>query len=141
MKKLLIALLILSSCSSRNDVRIDDNHVEKLAKDFMEKAVIPKMKDPKPFEVSGSKVIIRRVGDEINDYRYQYEHLSFSAFDSAENKKKLDSIIKVSKDPNAIVNITVNVAYKTKYKKGDIVTDSIKLGYDPVKDKVSYWPF
>lgn len=141
MKKILIALLIFSSCSDRNDMKIDNDHVEKLAKDFMEKTVIPTMKEPKPFEVAGSKVIIRRVGDEINDYRYQYDHLSFSAFDSAENKKKLDSIIRLSKDPDAIVNITVNVAYKTKYKRGDIVTDSIKLGYDPVKDKVSYFPF
>jgi hypothetical protein len=141
MKKLLIALIIFSSCNDRRDIKVDNDHVGKLAKDFMEKTVIPTMKDPKPFEVSGSKVIIRRVGDEINDYRYQYEHLSFSAFDSTENKRKLDSIIKVSKDPDKIVNITVNVAYKTKYKKGNIVTDSIKLGYNPVNDKVSYWPF
>lgn len=141
MKKLLIALIIFSSCSDGNNSKIDNDHIEKLAKDFMETTVIPKMKDPKPFEVSGSKVIIRRVGDEINDYRYQYDHLSFSEFDSTENKKKLDSIIKVSKDPDAIVNITVNVAYKTKYKRGDIVTDSIKLRYDPMKDNVSYFPF
>ena len=141
MKKLLIALIIFSSCNDRREIKIDNDHVGKLAKDFMEKTVIPTMKDPKPFDVSGSKVIIRRVGDEINDYRYQYEHLSFSAFDSTENKRKLDSIIKVSKDPDKIVNITVNVAYRTKYKKGNIVTDSIKLGYNPVNDKISYWPF
>lgn len=141
MKKLLIALLIFSACNDRSDLKVDNDHVEKLAKDFMEKTVIPTMKDPKPFEISGSKVIIRRVADKINDYRYQYDHLSFNAFDSAENKRKLDSVIEVSKDPGAIENITVNVAYKTKYKGGDIVTDSIKLGYDSVKDKISFWPF
>jgi|SRR6185437_4683851 len=141
MKKLLFALLIFSACNDRSDLNIDNDHVEKLAKVFMEKTVIPTMKDPKPFEVSGSKVIIRRMGDKISDYRYQYDRLSFNAFDSNENKRKLDSVIKVCKDPDAIENITVNVAYKTKYQRGDIVTDSIKLGYDPVKDKISYWPF
>lgn len=141
MKKLLIALLIFSACNDRSDLKIDNDHVEKLAKDFMENTVIPTMKDPKPFEVSGSKVIIRRVGDKISDYRYQYDRLSFNAFDSTENRRKLDSVIKVSKDPGAIENITVNVAYKTKYKRGGIVTDSIKLGYNPVEDKISYWPF
>ena len=82
------------------------------------------------------RIVIR-----FDDYRYQYCHLSFSAFDSAENKRKLDSVIEVSKDPGAIENITVNVAYKTKYKRGDIAANSIKLGYDPVKEKISYWPF
>jgi hypothetical protein len=141
MKKLLIIVILFASCNNKNNYQIDDSHVEELAKNFMENIVIPKMKDPKPYEVTGSKVIIRRVADKINDYRYQYDHLSFSSFDSAENKQRLDSVIRVSKDPEAIINITVDVAYKTKYKRGDIVTDSIKLGYDPVKDKISYFPF
>jgi hypothetical protein len=33
------------------------------------------------------------------------------------------------------------VAYKTKTIVGKIVTDSIKLGYNPDKDIITVWPF
>jgi Na+/phosphate symporter len=115
--------------------------VEKLANDFMKSKVIPKMKDPKPYEILGSKVIIKTAGDKINDYRFTYDHLSLSHEDSIENKRLLDSVINISQYPDSIISVTVNVGYKTKYKFGNITTDSIKLGYDREKDKITYWPF
>ncbi|MGH2648548.1 MAG: hypothetical protein ACRDE8_13305 [Ginsengibacter sp.] len=135
-----MAFIIFYSCSSSSN-KIDTGHIENLAKDFMKNTVIPQMKDPKPFEITESKVVIMTVADKINDYRFTYDHLSLNRTDSIENKRRLDSIIKVSLHPDSIISITVNVGYKTKYQRGDIVTDSIKLGYDREHDKVGYWPF
>ena len=117
------------------------NTLKTLAVDFMKTNVIPKMKDPKPFEIEGAQVVEKTVADKINDYRFTYNHFSLSREDSIENKRLLDSIIAVSKHPDSVISITVNVAYKTKYRLGDIVTDSIKLGYNAAKDKITYWPF
>lgn len=141
MKKLLIALIFISSCSNKSNNNIDHAHIEDLAKDFMKTTVIPKMKDPKPYEIVDAKVVEKTVADKINDYRFTYDHLSFNAEDSIENKRRLDSIKEVSIYPDSVISITVNVGYKTKYKRGDIVTDSIKLGYNPEKDKITFWPF
>ncbi len=141
MKRLLIIYMILCSCNNKSNNGIDNSHVENLAKDFMKTSVIPRMKDPKPYEVVSAKVVVKKVADHINDYRFVYDHFSTSHFDSVENKKNLDSIIRVSGNPDSIISITVNVGYKTKYKRGDIVLDSIKLGYDPLNDKISFWPF
>ena len=141
MKKLLIVFFIISSCHNKNNTNIESKHIESLAENFMKTSVIPKMKDPKPYEIVGSKVVIKRVADNIADYRFVYDHLSFNKVDSVENKRHLDSIIKVSHHPDSIISVTVNVAYKTKYKMGDIVTDSIKLGYNPESDRVSFYPF
>lgn len=141
MKKIFFILIIISSCKNRSNERIDNAHVEKMAEEFMKTNVIPKMKDPKPYEVAGAKVIFRRAADNINDYQFTYDHLSLNEMDSTENKRHLDSIISVSKNPDAIINVTVNVAYKTRYQRGDVVMDSIKLGYNPKDDKISLWPF
>ncbi|MDQ2862459.1 MAG: hypothetical protein M3R50_02205, partial [Bacteroidota bacterium] len=99
------------------------------------------MKDPKPYEIVDAKVVEKTVAEKISDYRFTYDHLSFNAEDSIENKRRLDSIKEVSIHPDSVISITVNVGYKTKYKRGDIVTDSIKLGYNPEKDKITFWPF
>ena len=141
MKKLLISFMILYSCNARSNGEIDNGHVENLAREFMKTTVIPKMKDPKPYEIVDAKVVIKRVADHINDYRFVYDHFSKNHYDSVENKKSLDSIIRVSANPDSIISITVNVGYKTRYQRGDIVLDSIKLGYDPVNDRISFWPF
>ncbi len=141
MKKLLIIYMIFCSCNNKSNKVIDYSNVENLARDFMKTSVIPKMKDPKPYEIVSAKVVIKKLADHINDYRFIYDHFSKNRFDSVENKKNLDSIIRVSPNPDSIVSVTVNVGYKTKYKRGDIVLDSIKLGYDPVNNKISYWPF
>jgi hypothetical protein len=141
MKKLLVFIFIISSCSDKSNYKIDNKHIESLAEDFMRNTVIPKMKDPKPYEIVGAKVVAKTVADKINDYRFTYNHLSLSQEDSVENKKLLDSVIRVSVHPDSIISITVNVAYRTKYRLGDIVTDSIKLGYNPAKDKITMWPF
>ncbi|MEO7044549.1 MAG: hypothetical protein ABI091_04530 [Ferruginibacter sp.] len=141
MKKLLIAFIFISSCNNKSNNNIDHAHIEALAKDFMETTVIPKMKDPKPYEIVEAKVVEKRVADKINDYQFTYDHLSFNALDSIENKKSLDSIKRVSLHPDSVISITVNVGYKTKYQRGDIVMDSIKLGYDREKDKITFWPF
>jgi hypothetical protein len=58
-----------------------------------------------------------------------------------ENKRHLDSILKVSLHSDSIIIITVNIAYKTRYQYGDVVTDSIKLGYNREKDAIFLWPF
>lgn len=68
-------------------------------------------------------------------------NLRIACEDSIVHKWHLDSVMNVYPDRDMIISITVNVAYKTRYRRGDVVTDSIKLGYDPTKDKVSYWPF
>jgi hypothetical protein len=120
---------------------MDTAHIENLAKDFMKTTVIPKMKDPKPYEVVEAKTVVKTVADVINDYKFIYDHFSLNSYDSTEHKKQLDSIIKVSKNPDSIVSITVNVGYKTRYQRGDVVMDSIKLGYDRKNDKITYWPF
>ena len=141
MKKLLIISAILFGCDRHSPDNIDTAHVENLAKDFMKNTVIPKMSDPKPYEVVDAKVVLKRVSDHINDYLFVYDHFSTSHFDSVENKKNLDSVIRVSKDPDSILSVTVNVGYKTRYQRGNVVLDSIKLKYDYKNDKVSYWPF
>ena len=141
MKKLTLLFFVICACNYKSANKIDNKHVEELAVDFMKTNVIPKMKDPKPYEVLGSKVIIKTVGDKINDYRYTYDHLSVSEEDSVENKRLLDSVIYISHHPDSVISVTVNVGYKTKYKFGNITTDSIKLGYDLEKDKITYWPF
>lgn len=133
--------MIISSCNNKNSYKIENKHIEKLAENFMKTEVIPKMKDPKPYQIVGSKVVIKTVADNIDDYRFVYDHLSFNQIDSMENKRHLDSIIKVSRHPDSIISITVNVAYKTRYQYGDIVTDSIKLGYNRVTDRIFLWPF
>lgn len=139
MKKILIFLIVLCSCNNSN--KIEPAHVENLAKEFMQTNVIPKMKDPKPYEVTGAQVVEKTMADLINDYRFTYQHLSLSKEDSVLNKERLDSLIRIGARPDSVISITVNVSYKTKYKRGDIVTDSIKLGYDRQKDKVTFWPF
>ncbi len=141
MKKFLILLTVLVSCNNKSHQEIDRGHVEALAKDFMKNTVIPKMQDPKPYEIDGAKVVVKTVADQINDYRFVYEHFSTNHFDSVQNKRHLDSMITVSNKPDSIISITVNVSYKTRYKRGDVVIDSIKLGYDAAKDKISFWPF
>ncbi|MDQ6904890.1 MAG: hypothetical protein M3139_18000 [Bacteroidota bacterium] len=141
MKKLFFLLIIISSCKSKSAEKIDNAHVEKLAEDFMRSKVIPKLKDPKPYEVTGAKVIVKRAADYINDYKFTYDHLSLNEMDSAENKRHLDSIVSVTKNLDSVISITVNVAYKTRYQRGDVVTDSIKLAYNPKDDKISLWPF
>lgn len=141
MKKLLIICLVLCSCNNKKSNEIDNAHVENLAKEFMKTTVIPKMSDPKPYEVVDAKVVVKRVADHINDYRFVYDHFSFNHFDSVENKKNLDSIISVSKNPDSIISVTVNVGYKTRYQRGNVVLDSIKLKYDDKNNKISYWPF
>jgi len=141
MKKLLFLLLVISSCNNDSERKIDNAHIENLAKNFMKTTVIPKMKDPKPYEVVEAKTVVKTVADVINDYKFIYSHFSLNDHDSIEHKKQLDSIINVSKNPDSVVSITVNVAYKTRYRLGDVVTDSIKLGYDRKNDKITYWPF
>jgi hypothetical protein len=141
MKKILIVLTVLCSCNNNNGNKIKPEHIENLAKEFMQTNVIPEMKGPKPYEVTGAQVVEKTVADMINDYRFTYQHLSLSKEDSLLNKERLDSLIRISTHPDSIISVTVNVSYKTKYKRGDIVTDSIKLGYDPQKDKVTFWPF
>lgn len=141
MKRLVFICIIISSCSNNSGNKIEPKHVEKLAMDFMKTTVIPQMKEPKPYDIVGAEVVTKTAADNINDYRFTYEHLSRDHDDSAFNKKSLDSIIAVSKNPEAVVSVTVNVGYKTRYKRGDIVTDSIKLKYNPEKDNVTFWPF
>ena len=141
MKKWVIFFFVICGCNYKSANKIDNKHVEELAVDFMKTNVIPKMKEPRPYEIEGAQVIEKTVADKIDDYRFTYDHLSLSREDSIENKKLLDSIIAVSKHPDSVISVTVNVAYKTKYRLGDIVTDSIKLGYNPAKDKITFWPF
>ncbi len=141
MKKLAVLIFIICACNYKDENKIDNKHVEELAVDFMKTDVIPKMKDPKPYEIEGAQVVKKTVADQISDYRFTYNHLSLSLEDSVINKRLLDSVIAVSKHPDSIISITVNVAYKTKYRLGDIVTDSIKLGYNPAKDEITFWPF
>ncbi len=141
MKKLMIISAILFGCDGHSPESIDTAHVENLAKDFMKNTVIPKMSDPKPYEITDAKVVVKRVTDHINDYRFVYDHLSRNHFDSIENKKNLDSIIRVSNNPDSVISVTVNVGYKTRYQRGDVVYDSIKLAYDAAQDKISFWPF
>jgi len=141
MKKLTLLFFVICACNYKSANQIDNKHVEELAVDFMKTNVIPKMKEPRPYEIEGAQVVKKTVADQISDYRFTYDHLSLSREDSIENKKLLDSIIAVSKHPDSVISITVNVAYKTKYRLGDIVTDSIKLGYNPGKDKITLWPF
>ena len=138
---MLFLLLIISSCNNNGKRKIDKAHIENLAKDFMKTTVIPKMKEPKPYEVADAKTVVKTAADVIHDYKFIYDHFSLNEQDSIEHKKQLDSIINVSKNPDSVVSITVNVAYKTRYKLGDVVTDSIKLGYDRKNDKITYWPF
>lgn len=133
--------ILFCSCHAKSHNQVDKTHIQKLAEEFMRNTVIPQMKDPKPYEITNTKVVIKRVADQINDYRFVYDHLSLSKADSLENKRHLDSIIKVSDHPDSIISVTVNVAYKTRYRLGDIVTDSIKFGYNRDKDQVSYFPF
>ncbi len=141
MKKLLIVFIIISSCNNNSSNKIDNKHIENLAENFMKTSVIPKLKDPKPYEIVNAKVVVKRAADNISDYKFIYDHFSLNQFDSAENKKRLDSIIKISTNPDSIISVTVNVAYKTRYKLGDVVMDSIKLGYDRENDKIFLWPF
>ena len=141
MKKLTVLFFIICACNHKSENKVDNKHVEELAVDFMKTNVIPKMTDPRPYEIEGAQVVKKTVADEISEYRFTYDHLSLSREDSVINKRLLDSIIEISKHPDSVISFTVNVAYKTKYRLGDIVTDSIKLGYNPVKDKITFWPF
>ena len=131
-------MIIITSCNNNADRKIDNTHIESLAKDFMKTTVIPKMKDPKPYEILDAKVVVKTVADVINDYKFIYDHFSLNDYDSMEHKKRLDSIISVSKHPDSVVSITVNVGYKTKYRLGDVITGNIKLGYDRKNDKINY---
>jgi len=140
MKKILFLLIVFVSCNNHTQ-KLDKSHIEEMAKEFTKNTVIPKMKEPKPYEVEDAQVVVKRAADVINDYQFTYDHFSMNEFDSAANKRSLDSLLSVSKNPDSIVSITVNVSYKTKYRLGDIVTDSIKLGYDQKNDKITYWPF
>ncbi len=140
MKKIYFLLIVFVSCNNHTQ-KLDKPHIEEMAKEFMKNTVIPRMKEPKPYEVEGAQVVVKRAADVINDYRFTFDHFSLNQFDSTANKRSLDSVLSVSKNPDSIVSITVNVSYKTKYRLGDIVTDSIKLGYDQKNDKITYWPF
>ena len=128
-------------CSCGRNHAVDNKHIESLADNFMKSKVMPAMPSPKPFAIVSEKVISKTVADNIDDYRFVYDHLSFNKNDSMINKARLDSVMKASDNPDSVINITVNVAYKIKYKRGNIVTDSIKLGYDVRNDKITYWPF
>ncbi|MEO6637364.1 MAG: hypothetical protein ABIN25_03740 [Ginsengibacter sp.] len=141
MRNFLILLILLVSCNNKSQKEIDRGHIEAMAKDFMKNTVIPKMQDPKPYEIDSANVVVKTEADQINDYRFVYEHFSKNHFDSVQNKRHLDSMINISKKPESIISITVNVSYKTRYKYGDVVVDSIKLAYDQVNDKISFWPF
>lgn len=107
----------------------------------MKTSVISKTKDTKPYKIVNAKVVTKTAADNINDYKFIYGYLSFNHIDSTENKGRLDSIIKVSLHPDSIISVTVNVAYKTKYQFGDVVIDSIKLGYNRENEKIFLWPF
>ena len=141
MKKMAACMvLVASSCNHRVSV-IDQKHVASLAIDFMKTRVIPSMKNPKPYAIESATVIRKTAADKIEDYRFSYQHMSFNKEDSMVNKQLLDSVITATKNPDAVVDVTVNVAYKTKTIVGKIITDSIKLGYNPDKDIVTLWPF
>ncbi len=140
MKKLCV-FLIAFACSCSQNHKVDIRHIESLADQFMKNKVMPAMPSPKPFAIVSEKVVTKTTADNINDYRFVYDHLSFNKNDSVTNKARLDSVIKASAHPDSVINITVDVAYKIKYKRGDIVTDSIKLGYDRKNDRITYWPF
>lgn len=141
MKKLVFLFIIFASCNNKAIDHVDSDHIGQLARDFMESKVIPHMKEPKPYEVLDTRVVIKKAADIINDYTFTYNNLSFNREDSIQNKKHLDSVIQAFPDTSAVISVTVNVAYNTRYKRGNVVTDSIKLAYDPKNDKVSYWPF
>lgn len=131
-------LLLIVSCS-RPEHSAD--HVETLTKRFMTDSVFPRMKNDLHYQYLGSRLDTYRVSDYIADYRYVYDHLSYNRYDSTGNKKRLDSVIAVHPNPDSVINITVAVGYKTIYRRGNTTIDSIRLSYDPGKDRVSYWPF
>lgn len=131
-------LLILASCSRPER---GAEHVEALAKRFMLDSVFPGMKNKLAYQYLGAKLDTYRVAGYIADYQYVYDHLSYNRNDSAGNKRRLDSVIAVHPHPDSIINITVSVGYKTTYQRGDTTIDSVRLGYDPRSDRVSYWPF
>ncbi len=131
-------LLLIASCSRPEH---STDHVEMLAKRFMIDSVFPRMKNDLSYQYLGARLDTYRVADYIADYRYVYDHLSYNRYDSAGNKRRLDSVIAVHPRPDSMINITVDVGYKTTYRRGDTTIDSVKLGYDPGKDRVSYWPF
>lgn len=141
MKKMIIIFIVFITSCTQKTQKLDNAHVEKLAINFMKTEVIPQMKDPRPYEVSDASVVVKKAADLIHEYKFTYDNLSLNKEDSIAHKRHLDSVMNVYPDKDMIISITVNVAYKTRYRRGNVVTDSIKLGYDPTKDKVSYWPF
>lgn len=72
MKKFLILLMILVCCNEKSHKEIDRGHIEAMAKDFMKNTVVPKMQDPKPYEIDSAEVVVKTVADQINDYRFVY---------------------------------------------------------------------
>ena len=141
MKKLLTAIvLITASCNSNSSIN-SVARIKALAKNFMTDSVFPKMKDPGSYEFLGAKVDTFTAEDYINDYKFVYDHLSYNRYDSTENKKRLDSVLKIHAHPDSIINITVNVGYRITYQHGNTAIDSIKLGYNPETGKICYWPF
>lgn len=133
--------MIIASCNNSKDNKNESRHIEKLAENFMNTVVIPKMKEPKPYQVVSLKVVIKTVGDNIRDYQFVYDNLSFNQYDSMENKRHLDSIVKTSRNRDSVISITVNVSCKTRCQFGNDVTDSIKLGYNSKDDKFFYGHF
>lgn len=139
MKKLLVAgIFIIASCSSNIN---STARIKALAKNFMTDSVFPGMKNPSSYEFLGAKVDTFTAADYINDYRFVYDHLSYNSYDSTENKKRLDSVLKVHTHPDSIINITVNVGYRITYQRGNTAIDSIKLGYNRKTGRICYWPF
>lgn len=136
----IVIMLFFISCAGRQE-EMDHQKIAAMARDFMKTDVIPHMKDPKPYEVSDAKVVVKKAADVIEEYAFTFRNLSFNAADLAANQRHLDSIKIRYPDPEEIVDITVNISYKTRYRRGNVVTDSVKLGYNPATNRISYWPF
>ena len=117
MKKWVVFFFVICACNYKSENKIDGKHVEKLAMDFMKTNVIPAMKEPRPYEIEGAQVVKKTVADQISEYRFTYDHLSLSLEDSIVNKRLLDSIIEVSKHPDSVISITINVAYKVSARR------------------------
>lgn len=139
MKKIPAAfILLLCACNSHDT---SPAHIRELAQHFTEDSVFAKMKGPGSYTYLGAKIDTYTVTDYIKDYRFVYDHLSFNRYDSTGNKRALDSIIRVHKDPDSIIRITVEVGYKLTYPNGNAETDSVRLGYNRETGQVTYWPF
>lgn len=131
---------ILLACNNSTP-NLSGTEIEALAKKFVIDSVFGKMKKDLAYEFLGAKVDTFTRAEYISDYQFVYDHLSHDRHDSMENKRVLDSIIAISHNRDSIINITVDVGYKTKYRRGNTRIDSIKVGYNRTTGKISYWPF